>query len=70
MKTIKVAWGFTNSINAKENDPNAELNLKQHTGEPMYTTYTLKNKDVLDGFKLCLEEMDCYLSGYLVEKNV
>lgn len=68
MIELKVAWGFTNSENARSLDPNAELDLKQFDGKPMYKTYSLKNEDMLKGFLLGIEEMDCNLTAYTVKK--
>jgi hypothetical protein len=69
MIKIKVAWGMTNSMNAQDEDPNAEKEILQFNGEPMYTSYELKNEDELHGFELAVKEMDSYLTGYIVTTN-
>ena len=67
MKTIKVAWGMTNSQNAQIEDPQGKLGLRQFDGELMYTDYSFETQAEVDAFKLAVDEMDCYLTGYIIQ---
>lgn len=67
MKHLKVAWGLVNSENAQNSDPKAEKNLKQFTGEDMYKTYSFETLAEVNAFKLAVNEMDGYLTAYIVE---
>ena len=68
MIELKVAWGFTNAGNAQGDDPNAELELIQFYGDPMYKSYFFETQAEVEAFKLAVKEMDCYLTGYIVQK--